>query len=411
MRRRPQDLDKPAIILPTNGGDYHRDIGIVLSGGGSRAAYQIGALKALSNSLQNDKATIKIILGSSIGAVNGLVLAAGLRLGLNQALEELENIWIERTFRNSFSGSPSMTFFRSIKMAVLKYAKDPTPGASKDSIFDPTPLMNRLQGAIDKFGGLSLDSRAEQLRAVGVMTTIEGKERKPLLFLSAKERMNKEMLAGAFFRVHHVDNLTIKHGFASAALPTVLPPVELDIEEGKVSLVDGGISNNVPVDPAVRLGADRVVVVDISGRDWWHNHFGEPHDKRPEWEVPAGLETFCFRPPETFVARCKTPLGPVLKEAVGGSTRDFISALGPTWPIFQLIKKRLGEAVAYEVMSYGALHPTYARALIERGYNETIATLRNQTEIQFIALRDYCKWYSPVDKLEEALTAQRPPAR
>lgn len=381
MKRTPQPLDKPALTIRESRGSSR--IGIVLSGGGSRAAYQVGALKALLPYIDTKTEPISVIVGSSIGAVNGLTLAACLKEGLDYAVSRVEDLWIERTFRNTFRGSPSMAFFRSVKMAVLKYARNPGPNATDESIFDPTPLMQRLDSVIDLHGGLTPEKRSPDLKGVAVMTTIEGKERKPLLFLSSAEKLNPDRMIGASFEVCNVPSLAAKHGFASAALPTVLPPVELDVEGGKIKLVDGGISQNIPVDPAVRIGADKVIVVDVSGRQWWLDHYGEPHDKRPDWEIPAGLETYCFLPPQLFVARTRKPLGPVLRDAVGRNNRDFIQALGPTWPIFSLIKKRLGEELAYEVLSYVALHPEYSRAVIEAGYNETVTLLRKKRELTF----------------------------
>ena len=88
-------------------------------------------------------------------------------------------------------------------------------------------------------------------------------------------------------------------------------------------------------------------------------------------------------PPETFIVRCQKPLGPLLKKATGSSTSTFIQSVGPTWPLFKLLKSKLGEDVAYEAMSYVALHPEYSRALIERGYNETLAVLRRRDKRMF----------------------------
>lgn len=350
-------------------------LGLVLSGGGSRAAYQVGALKALIPYLK--KNNISIIIGSSIGSINGLILAACLKEGIEHAVDVLEKTWLERRFNNTFRGSPSSAFFRAIKVATVQYLS-PGPKPNSKSIFDPTPLMNTLQKIIDDHGGLHPDNRVDYLESIGVMTAVEGKERKPLLFLSTKNKISDDFLTGASFSVSLTDNINSKHGFASAALPSVLPPVELDTENGKVRLVDGGIAQNTPVDPAVRLGAEKVILIDISGRDWWLRYHGESQDKRPDWEIPAGLDTFCMLPPETSVIRCQTPLGPILKKAVSGSLKKFIAAVGPTWPVFQLLKMKLGEAIAYETMTYVALDHDYIKLLIETGYNETITMLKNK---------------------------------
>ncbi len=353
------------------------NIGIVLSGGGSRAAYQVGALKALISYVKLSPNGVSVIVGSSIGAVNGILFAGCLKAGIENAVQKCEEVWRERSYRNTFAGSPSRAFVKALKIAILRYSS-PKPVATSHSIFDPSPLIHRIDDVLEFYGGLTLENRDAQLKAVAVMTTVEGAKRRPLLFVSARSREEVDPnLAGATFSTRHVERLTAKHGLASAALPSVLPSVELDADEGKIRLVDGGISENVPVDPAVRLGADRVIVIDVSGRGWWHDRYGKPHDTRPEWEIPAGDQTYCFRPPETFIHRPFGGLGPLLKQAVQGSTRDFIAALGPTWPIFSILRRKMGEELAYEVMSYVALHRDYLGALVDLGEKEMKAHLES----------------------------------
>lgn len=392
MRRRPQAPDRPAISFPVKGMlGSPQPIGLVLSGGGSRAAYQVGALRALVPFLSDQSQPISVVVGSSIGAVNGLMFSSCLKQGLTHAVDMLADCWVERTFRNTFAGSPSGAFFRAIRVAALQYMA-PGPHASSQAIFDPSPLMRRVDGLIQEHGGLRPEDRLESLEAIGVMTTVEGSKRKPLLFLSTSKPLPDDALLGASFDVAFREELSAKHGFASAALPSILPPVELDAPHGKVRLVDGGISINVPVDPAVRLGAHRVLVIDISGRSWWLDRYNEPHDTRPTWEVPSGLETFCLRPPETLVLKNQKPFGPLLKDAVGSSTKRFIHAVGPTWPLFTLLKKKLGEDIAYEVMSYVALDKDYIQGLLEQGYGETQEKLKANQTLQFKHSDDFKQW-------------------
>ena len=90
-----------------------------------------------------------------------------------------------------------------------------------------------------------------------------------------------------------------------------------------------------------------------------------------------------MRPPDTFISRCQKPLGPILKEALSGSTRKFIKAVGPIWPLFSLLKNKLGEEVAYETMSYVALDSDYLAAIIEQGYSETRKMLRDKETPEF----------------------------
>jgi predicted acylesterase/phospholipase RssA len=400
MKRRPRDGDSQAIkshmkkIYPPS---EKGNIGLVLSGGGSRAAYQAGALKALTDYLSKPGNEIRVVIGSSIGAINGLVVAAGLKEGVENSVDELISIWAERNFKNTFSGSPSMAFLKAIKVAVWQYLS-PGPKPNADSIFNPKPLMDRIDQVLTKHGGLHPDVRHAALDAVAVMTTIEGTERKPLVFLSSDKECSEEAMRGAWFTIAHRKEMDARHGFASAALPSILPPVELDTEHGKVRLVDGGISANIPIDPAVRLGARRIIAIDVSGRSWWLEHFKQPQDSRPEWEVLAGFDTFCMRPPDTFTIRCQKPLGPFLKASVGSSTKKFMTAVGPTWPLFSLLKNKLGEDVAYETMTYVALDSDYLNAIIEAGYNETMEMLKNKDEPEFHKTTSFKQW---VEELEE----------
>jgi predicted RNA-binding protein with RPS1 domain len=69
-------------------------------------------------------------------------------------------------------------------------------------------------------------------------------------------------------------------------------------------------------------------------------------------------------------------LGPILKDAVSRSRKKFIASVGPTWPIYSLLKNKFGEDVAFETMTYVALDPDYVQGLVERGYNETLDLLK-----------------------------------
>jgi predicted acylesterase/phospholipase RssA len=384
MKKRPQALDQQSIKFTkvfqnnSHNNPENSEIGLVLSGGGARAAYQVGALRAFLNELQNSKTKITTVVGSSIGAVNGIVFSSCIRDGILHAVETLEELWVERCFRNTFSGSPSRSFFKALIVAGEQLA-NPGPKYKENSIFNPLPLMQRIDEVINHHGGLNSQDMPSNLQSVAVMTTVEGPKRRPLLIVCSKQKFPEENFKYASFDIHYVPSLSSTHGFASAALPSILPPVELDTHLGKVKLVDGGIAQNVPVDPALRMGAKKIVCLDISGRDWWLERYGGERNKHPTWELRSGEDTFCYTPPEIQIAKCVKPLGPLLKEAVGSSTKKFISAVGPVWPLYTLLRKKLGEEIAYETMSYVALDQDYAGLLIERGFNETSEYLKKRS--------------------------------
>ncbi len=344
--------------------------GLVLSGGGSRAAYQAGALKALEESFPEGRFPFSVIVGSSIGAVNGVLFSAALRRSYKDAVETVVELWRERTFENTFGGPLTLTLLRSIRVGFLQYLS-PGPKPTTLSIFDPAPLRRRMDETLFEFGGAQVQDHHPDLSAIGVMTTREGDERKGLLLVNARREISPKMLKGISFGIHYVNHLSSSHAFASAALPSVLPPVEIRAESGDVRLVDGGISDNIPVDPAVRFGATDITIIDTSGKKWWCDRYNKPHYSRDPWELPVPPGTYCLQPKSfrEFIPSCG--LGKVLKESLGSSTKDYIRAFGPTWPIYRLLRNQMGEELALETMSYAVIHPPYLEALVELGYGDT----------------------------------------
>lgn len=343
--------------------------GLVLSGGGSRAAYQVGVLKALSETFL-EKCPFKIIVGSSIGAVNGVLLSASIHKGLKESVTLLEQLWLERTIENTFGGPLTFTLLKSIRTGFIQYLS-PGPHPTNLAIFDPSPLRQRIDEMLFKYGGASAEKSRFGVKGVGVMTTVEGTERTGLLLMSAAHKLQPEQLQGLSYDVHYVNSLSSSHALASAALPFVMPPVQIKLESSEARLVDGGIADNIPVDAALRFGAEEIVLIDTSGKKWWLNHFGEPHYKADPWHIPASKGTFCYRPTNSIELRNKSGFGPVLRESIGSKTRNLIRTLGPTWPIFRLLKSRLGEDLAFEVMTYAVIHRPFIKAMIELGYKET----------------------------------------
>jgi len=372
-------------------------IGLVLSGGGARAAYQAGALKALGEILASERvkadstsgntqadtsksseSEIGVIMGSSLGAINGVILAAGMKVSYEAAVGALCELWENRTFENTFGGSISTTLLRSLKVGFLQYLK-PGPHRTGTAIFDPSPLRQSMDEVLFSFGGASVEpSSNSPVHTIGVMTTREGEgsDREGMLIANSRSQIVEQTGEhGLSYSVHYVNHLSSSHAFASAALPFVMPPVQFDLEDKSVSLVDGGIIDNLPIDPAVRFGANRVVLIDTSGKRWWHDYYGEPYDTAEPWAVCPPNGSYCMRPASIDDIRSKKSFGQILKDNMGTTTRDYIRTFGPVWPIYQVLNSRVGETVSFEILSYAVIHQPYLNALMELGYEETKAQL------------------------------------
>lgn len=373
-------------------------IGLVLSGGGARAAYQAGALKALgellpSRSPQELGPDISVIMGSSLGAINGVILSAGLKTSYQAAVDSLLQLWGDRTFENTFGGSISTTLLRSLKVGFLQYLK-PGPRSTATAIFDPSPLRQSMDEVLFSFGGASVDTNSNSpVKTIGVMTTQESdvaalsgskkqsSSREGLLLVNSESKLDAQTSdQGLSYSLHYVNHLSSSHAFASAALPFVMPPVQIDLEDKEVSLVDGGIIDNLPIDPAVRFGASKVIMIDTSGKRWWHDYYGEAYDTAEPWAVCPPHGSYCLRPAFVEAIRSKKSFGKILRDNMGRTTRDYIRTFGPVWPIYQVLNSRVGEEVAFEILSYAVIHQPYLNALIELGYQEARETLLASNE-------------------------------
>ncbi len=211
----------------------HERVGLVLSGGAARGLAHIGVLKAL----EEQGVAIDAIAGTSMGAVVGGLYAAG------YSIAELEQLATELDWQQALSDAPpreDIPFRRKqddrdfLVKQKLSFRDDGTLGLPLGVLQGQNlaVLLEKLfarAGAVDDFDDLPIPFRA-------VAADISTGE------------------AVVFSHGHLA--LAVR---ASMSIPAVLTPVEVD---GRL-LVDGGISNNIPVDIARSMGVDRVIVVDI----------------------------------------------------------------------------------------------------------------------------------------------------
>jgi len=208
-------------------------IGLVLSGGGARGAAHIGVLKIL----EEKRVPIDVISGTSFGAIVGGLYAAG------YSAAEMEEIASSIDWTDSLSGRAprdERSFRRKEEdndyLVKLKIGIVDGKFKLPSGLITPNNLRLMLKDLIvdvsdaDDFSKLKIPFRA-------VATDLE---------TGKAVVLDQGSLASAIV--------------ASMAVPALFPPVEY---EGRL-LVDGGVSNNVPINVARDMGADIVIVVDIS---------------------------------------------------------------------------------------------------------------------------------------------------
>ncbi len=228
--------------------------GLVLSGGGARGAYEVGVLKYVYEHL-GDLARFDIISGSSVGAINaGFVAAVAdapqTRIGELEKLWESLRVWEELRY-----GLPQL-----LRLPLLLVGRIPVIGqgitriALGHSLFDVRHLVeivrdripwNRLPANLDKgnFETLAITA-TEILSGMGTTFVMTGMEKLPHWTSDPRHRAEKA-------------NITSAHALASSAIPMLFPMVGID---GRV-FCDGGMRQNTPIGPTLRLGANRVLII------------------------------------------------------------------------------------------------------------------------------------------------------
>lgn len=180
----------------------------VLSGGASLGAVQVGMLQALAD----HEIVPDIIVGTSVGALNGAHLAGNPTAA---GVAELTELWRPLRTRDIFPVRP-----RAALAGLFGH---------ETALTSSRPLRRLLERHL----------RFERLEDAPV----------PLQVIAT------DVLTGAEVRLS--TGPAIEAVLASAAIPGILPPVEID---GR-TLIDGGVANHTPVSAALTLGADRVYVL------------------------------------------------------------------------------------------------------------------------------------------------------
>ncbi len=230
-------------------------LGLVLTGGGARSAYQIGVLKALAEICPRGRNPFQIIVGTSAGAVAASVLAAE-AVHWRRAVVGLEEVWANFRASQVFRVDP-LHMFRSGCHWGLSLLSGGLLLSPPKSMLDNTPLREMLARRID-WSGVRTSVERGHLRALALCATsyVTGQS---VAFYDGRDSIND------WTRVQRVGRraeLTLDHLMASVAIPLLFPPMQLGAEH----FGDGAMRQMNPLSPAVHLGADRLLVLGVRAR-------------------------------------------------------------------------------------------------------------------------------------------------
>lgn len=223
--------------------------GLILTGGGARAAYQIGVLKAVRDLLPSpEQNPFAIVCGTSAGAVNAATLAVfadNFDLAVQNLLDTWENMRAHFVYRSD-PFSIARTGARWLGVMMLLSRRSPR------SLLDNTPLAELLSKNLD-FGRIQENIDSGVLYAVSI--TCSGySSGQSVSFYQGGPGVE------AWERTHRLGCATplrVEHLMASSALPFIFPAVMINREY----FGDGSMRQIAPISPALHLGADRVMVI------------------------------------------------------------------------------------------------------------------------------------------------------
>src|SRR3954447_15068480 len=231
-------------------------VALVLAGGGARGAYEVGALSALLPALEAEGRRPSLVLGASVGALNTAFIAATAHRPSDEVLAEGRRIWSEVTYDQVLSGLGSLRGLGRLGAYLAEAVGLPVRALS---LLDPAPLPATIERLID-FGQLNENAAAGLVHA-GVVTTAAATSRSVVFHTGAPSPPPDEKRGIDYARTQ----LAPAHVLASAAIPSLFPAVRIE-RPARVRgwHWDGGTRLNVPLKPALTLGADRVVVIGLN---------------------------------------------------------------------------------------------------------------------------------------------------
>jgi NTE family protein len=231
-------------------------VALILTGGGARAAYQVGVLKAIAEFLpRRAHCPFQIICGTSAGALNAATLAVNagnFSMGVQYLTNTWKNFHANQIYRTDVVGvfNNSMLWLAGVILNMIGINK-----LTRVSLLDNSPLVEfleeilpceQIQQSID--GGF--------LHALAITASGYGSGQSVTFYQGVKQLVPWRRTG----RVGMPTQIGIKHLLASSALPFIFPATLINREY----FGDGSMRQIAPISPALHLGATRVLIIGVS---------------------------------------------------------------------------------------------------------------------------------------------------
>jgi NTE family protein len=394
--------------------------GLILMGGGARAAYQVGVLKAVAALLRDARRGMDpgiaqahnpfpILVGTSAGAINAAALASrsdNFQDAIAQLVAIWENFHAHQVYRSDTFGV-LRTGARWLSLLSIGWIVRRSLRARPRSLLDNEPLRDLLSRLID-FSRIDLALERGHLRALAVSASSYSSGKHVTFYQSLIEHAFPSKLQRVSIRA----KIGVPHLLASSAIPFVFPATPLDLSESSSGGVeyfgDGSMRQLSPTSPAIHLGAERIMVIGVgqTGHPGVLPHFDAASYPTLAQVAGHALSTIFLDALATDVERLEKmnqvveTMSPHAQRAAGlrsietltispserldGIAMEYIGALpGPIRALLEAIGTYRSSGAG--LASYLLFEAPFTRALIDLGYRDTLA--RRDAVMQFLTER------------------------
>jgi len=249
--------------------DSEEQIGLVLSGGGVRGAYEVGVLQGIVEVLGRPPGAVSpfdIVSGTSVGAINAVWVGSWAHRGdleIDGLVREWTDLELSTHLSVDWRGAASILGGSRIRRLLMESFSE--RGAS---FLDVEPFEEIVERQIP-WAKLHDNVRTGRIDAVAV-AALEVSTGRTFVFGETSGSVDLEAVEDGQRRFTPC-TLAVDHVLASAAIPLLFPAREIDYE----LFCDGGLRLNTPIPPAIRTGADRLVVISVGDEERYPEGEGE----------------------------------------------------------------------------------------------------------------------------------------